>query len=161
MSTYRKPFVGADRWITVFADASYCPETGAWGYGWWLKYGQPARTLYGEGGGLSIAGSNEAEVVALERALEAVDSLSGQYLLQGKMLVVQSDCTGAIDRIQSRLRDMQREHGFAKAYTKHVKGHRGHVDPRASVNTGCDRAAGRQMRKYREQVRAVVPTTFD
>lgn len=154
MSKYRKTFPAPDRWITVFADASYCPDTGAWGYGWWMKYGHPARTLYGEGGGLHIAGSNEAEVVALERALEAVDSLSGEYFLQGKILVVQSDCTGAIDRIQSRLRDMQREHNLANAYTKHVKGHRGYADPRASVNTGCDRAAGRQMRKHREQLRA-------
>lgn len=139
------------QYITVFADASYCPDTGASGYGWWIKFGSPAETLRGSSGG-STTSSHHAEVEALRAALRSVSALDPQHL-QDKTLVVQSDCTGALFEIQAELHSLAQKLRLRKAYTKHVKGHHGYADARASVNTYCDNAAKREMRRRRNQPR--------
>ena len=143
------PGVAPGRYITLFADASYCPDTRAYGYGWWVKYGAPAQTRTGHGGGLFIENSTHAEVHALEAGLTFI---LGELDLTQRIVVVQSDCTGALAKIEAadwfgRLHAL----GAANAYTKHVHGHRGTLSPRHAVNTGCDRAARRCMRHFRRE----------
>lgn len=135
--------------ITVFTDASYCPNTGAWGYGFWMKYGQPAKTVTGGGGGMTTKSSFEAELAALRHALTHLGENLEADDLKGKRLVLQSDCTGALAAIQIDLIHFRRNHQLAMAYTKHVKGHQGHATPRNSVNTTCDSIARRHMKHHR------------
>lgn len=132
--------------ITVFADASWCPDTQAYGYGWWMKYGSPPSTARRAGGGY-IDSSNNAEIEALRAALLYLrTNLLDE--MQDKVVVVQSDCTGALKVISNDLLDL-RKAGARNAYAKHVKGHQGHKDARSSVNTWCDRAARGAMRQFR------------
>lgn len=142
----RAPF-DPSLYITVFADASYCPTTQAYGWCWWIKHGKPAKTELGVGGGSQMRGSNQAEIEALRAALAFVaKSLPAQ--LQGKRIVIQSDCTGALEAIRPEMNALRRQ-GAAMVYTKHVKGHRGHETARNSVNTLCDRKAKEQMKIWR------------
>lgn len=136
-------------YITLFADASYCPTTKAYGWCWWIKYGSPAKTKIGVGGGASMQGSYQAEVEALRAGMAFLYN----HLLdemQEKRIVIQSDCTGALEAIKPDLNYLQRK-GADWAYTKHVKGHRGHSTARNSVNTLCDRKAKEQMKQWRQK----------
>lgn len=155
MARYSRPFkIDPSRYISVFTDASFCPDTKAWGYGWWIKYGSPAITRTGSGGGLGIVNSNEAEIGAIKAALQWVeDNLKGPDTLN-KVLVLQSDCTGALNCVQPDLNKLAIKCLMQRAYSKHVKGHRGHETPRNSVNTTCDRLAREQMEMYRAHVRS-------
>lgn len=139
----------ADSYVTVFADASYCPQTGAYGWCFWVKFGSPAQTKVHHGGGAYVLNSLMAEVEALLKALEFVESIP----LDGKIVVLQSDCTGALNfpRVKSLMEKLV-QLGAKRAYVKHVKGHQGTKDPRSAVNTMCDRNARNQMRKHRKKV---------
>jgi len=70
--------------------------------------------------------------------------------MKGKRIVIQSDCTGALEAIKPDLERLKRM-GAQAAYTKHVKGHRGHATARNSVNTLCDRKAKEQMLVWRQR----------
>lgn len=142
----RPKFIGSASWITLFADASFCPNTGAYGWCFWIKHGEPAQTILKDGGGVGLSGSNQAEIEALRQGIKTIEQLN----IKGKRIVIQSDCLGALEAIKPQL-DALRQQGAACAYTKHVKGHQGHRNKRASVNTTCDRKAGRQMAVFRAQ----------
>ena len=148
----KKPFENSDQWITLFADASFCHQTLAYGWCFWLKHGSPAKTHIHSGGGIKIASSHWAEVEALRQGLKMVETME----LKGKRVVVQSDCTGALAVIVPELLRLK-DAGAAAAYSKHVKGHQGNGTPRSSVNTTCDKRARAEMKTYRELVRADPP----
>lgn len=141
-----KPSFPAGLYITLVADASFHHPTKAYGWCFWIKYGEKPTTIVKSGGGVGIANSGEAEVEALLQGLQAIEDLG--EAMWGKYVVVQSDCTGALTRIEPKLKELVAK-GAGKAYSKHVKGHQGNKTPRNAVNTLCDRNAGQQMRKYR------------
>lgn len=91
-----------------------------------------------------MASSHWAEVEALRQGLAVVSRMD----LAEKRVVVQSDCTGALAVIAPDLAAL-RKLGASAAYSKHVKGHQGHKNPRASVNTTCDTRARAEMKSYR------------
>lgn len=132
------------KFITLFTDASYCPETRAWGWAAWIKYGAPAETLRLSGGGFCCQGSAQAELLALKQGIEAVAS---QVPVQGKVVVIQSDCVSALERICVELLA-----GALGVRKKHVKGHQGVKCPRSAVNTWTDRAAREEMLKRRAEI---------
>lgn len=136
--------------ITLIADASFCHVTKAYGWCFWIKHGSPATTIVKSGGGVGIANSGEAELEALMQGLREIEALGTG--MHKKYIVVQSDCTGALTRLDTRLKELVAL-GAGKAYTKHVKGHQGNKTPRNAVNTLCDRNAGKQMHKYRSTAR--------
>lgn len=140
-----------DKYITLFADASFCPETKAYGWCYWIKHGTPSTTVIKSGGGLRIRSSQEAEIEALRQGLREIYAMA----LKGKRVVVQSDCLGALFKIGTEL-DAIKGLGAASAYTKHVRGHQGNKDARSSVNTQCDKLAGIQMRKFRKEKRKML-----
>jgi ribonuclease HI len=141
----RPPVRNPAQWITVFSDASYCPRTRAYGWCFWIKHGHPATTLLVSGGGQGLANSEAAEVEALRQGLKQVRQLE----FADKRIVVQSDCVGALRKIEADL-DALCAAGAQMAYSKHVKGHQGYGTPRSSVNSQCDRKAGEEMRKVRD-----------
>jgi ribonuclease HI len=141
-----KPVFPAGLYITLVADASFCHTSKAYGWCFWIKHGVEPRTIVKSGGGIGIANSGDAELEALMQGLQEIEALGTD--MHKKYIVVQSDCTGALARLEPRLKQLVAL-GAGKAYTKHVKGHQGNKTPRNAVNTLCDRNAGQQMRRYR------------
>lgn len=132
-------------WITLFADASWCPKTRAFGWAFWVKYDSPAKTLTRTGGGIGIESATAAEIIAL---MYGIGFIEENIPFGGKNIVVQSDCTGALDHVRQGLFSLVKA-GAIRAYTKHVKGHQKGVDNRSWVNELCDKLAKREMRDYR------------
>lgn len=167
----QRPANMAFTYITLFADASYCHKTKAYGWCFWLKFphlpdGQLCnadplelrvrpKTVIKSGGGIGLPNPASAELEALRQGVEYVmnslQDIPGG--LKTKKLVAQSDCMEALDKIEPTLKQYKRD--LLDAYTKHVKGHQGNASPRSSVNTTCDRKAGEEMRKYRDGVNNV------
>ena len=98
------------------------------------------------GGGLRIKSSQEAEIEALRQGLREIYGLD----FNGKRIVVQSDCLGALYKIGQELEAIKNA-GATSAHTQHVKGHQGKRSAASAINTKCDRRAGRQMRLFREE----------
>ena len=130
------------KFVTVFTDASFDHTTRAYGWAAWMKFDGTTERLHGAG---YTETSTEAEYLAL---LNAVGFLCRHPARLGRVVVLQSDCVGAIDKAQPLL-DRLREYGAAGAYFKHVKGHSGTDNPRSAVNTWCDRTARKEMRAFR------------
>ena len=145
----RRPGFDPSLYITLFADASYCPTTKAYGWCWWIKYDSPAKTEIGVGGGSGLKGSYQAEVEALRAGMAFIRESLPQAM-KGKRIVIQSDCTGALEAIVPDMEQLKRL-GAQTAYTKHVKGHRGHSTARNSINTLCDKKAREQMLVWRQK----------
>jgi ribonuclease HI len=101
MNTIYKPAIKfpsslGDKYITLIADASYDATTTAYGWCYWIKHGSPPETIINSGGGYGLKNSNHAEIEALLEGLEIIKSLGDK--LQGRFVVVQSDCTGALGK---------------------------------------------------------------
>lgn len=133
------------KFVTLFTDASFCPRTRAWGWAAWVKYGAPAETLRLSGGGKHCQGSNQAEFLALKYGIQAVAT---QVPVEGKVIVVQSDCVSALERIGI---NPLTEAGAVAVRKKHVKGHQGLKCPRSAVNTWADHEAKQEMLKRRAE----------
>lgn len=137
-----------DLFITVFADASHCPNTKACGWAAWIKYGHPATTQRLQGRQADIGTSNLAELLALQ---SAIDYIERHIPFHDKILVIQSDCQGALNKLEDRVERLKR-HGARHVKLKWVKGHNGRKDSRSAVNSWCDEAARGEMRALREVI---------
>lgn len=146
MQSNRARFDADDRYITVFADASFDHNTGVFGWAAWVKYGKEPVPMRLHGDGYTET-SSTAEYEALRRV---VVSLCALPIVKGRIVVLQSDCTGAIGKADSLLQMLQ-EAGATNAYFKHVRGHSGTSNPRSAVNDWCDRVARREMRAARSE----------
>lgn len=148
---------------TIICDGSYCPETGAVGYGYWIRsYGKLLK-----GGGhvdYPIACSIGAEMIAVANSL--YHACEGGILEQGVTVLVQTDCVAAIERFQGMDRTLDATMNRAVRYLmhlqskwgvvinfRHVKGHTIRTDPRYYCNRFCDKTAKTHMREKREQLR--------
>lgn len=140
--------IDAGKYITLFADASHCPHTKAYGWCFWAKFGDPAQTVVESGGGWRMKNSTYAEAEAILQALKFAATIP----LLGRIVVLQSDCISALEceRVQRPLKELI-QLGARDAYHKHVKGHEGNKTSRSAVNSLCDRNARAKMRYYRER----------
>lgn len=145
--------------VTIIADASYCPMTGAAGFGWWTA---SERRKQGGGGEVKerVDGSSAAEMIALVNALYI--SLNNKLVLRGDHILLQTDCMSAIDAFngkrtiltkderaaKKKLFDLKREHGVTLTF-RHVKGHTNRAEARYVTNNLCDARAKDGMRKAR------------
>lgn len=166
--------------ITIFADASYCPETRACGWGAWAKadawgsgvtYGGPIRSC--------PENAAEAEMMAMANAVAVLHSKG--LLKDVTAMMLQSDCLRVLQIILQALPDaLIKNHdesaeilrsrmslsliesiavdflrqccpGGVRVFVRHVKGHR-KGDGRNWVNRQCDAIA----RKYMMERRAVI-----
>lgn len=140
------------KFITVFADASYCPDTGAAGYGGWIKHGHPCQKLEFFGP-ITASNSTMAEVEAVLTTVSFIPLLGIDT--NNKIVVITTDCTGAIDIIQKQglLRNILPN---VQVKLKHVNGHRGTETPRNAVNTKCDRLAYNSMLEERKRLQGII-----
>ena len=85
--------------LTVFADASFHSETGAAGWGAWIK-GNGMERGATQGGGIrvEVRGAIEAEVIALVNAMAF--AAARDHMTAGMTVLVQSDCLAALESLR-------------------------------------------------------------
>lgn len=150
-------------WVTIIADASYCPETNKAGYGFWIA---SQRGKHGGDGILEsdIENNIVAEMMALLNALHV--AVRCGLVQQKDSVLLQTDCQPAIDAFKGRRVNITaQETELISWYNefilanklhmrlKHVKGHTKNEDARFVVNNICDRKARRNMRRARDKYR--------
>lgn len=150
--------------VTVFTDASFCPETKCAGGAFWAR-GEIERMS----SAFPIAGAvqaHEAEIAAACMAIILMDKdpAMGRLLKLGQQtrVVLVIDCLAIRDAFEGRIRPstpivdqyiaqveaLRQQHGFFLKIN-HVKAHKGTKTPRQWVNNWCDKEAKRQMREQR------------
>lgn len=134
--------------ITVFTDASFCPNTKAFGCAIWIKdgAGKPHQQSWG---GRNAKDPEAAETRALNGALKY---LTKYCQLNGRVIVIQSDCLNALRKLKYDF--LKRDFGAKFVKLKHVKAHTNHETRRTWVNNWCDENAKKEMYKVREQIHA-------
>lgn len=133
-------------YITIFADASHCPDTLATGIAYWIKYGENGQTIRHAQIANECANSTEAEIIGLKAAL---DHMTREVPMLGKRLVIACDNKSALHHVR-----IPKEHNFLSVRRKHVKAHqKGQIDKRAHVNVWCDKQAYACMTKRRAELR--------
>ena len=148
--------------VTVIADASHCPNTGAAGYGYWAV---SERAKYGGGGEMRdpVDSSSAAEMMALANGLfYALRHLIAQ---PGDHVLLQTDCQAAIDAFESKrtsltkhewvakkeLFNLKKKHKITVSFG-HVKGHTDRTEARYVTNVLCDKRAKTGMRTARKRI---------
>jgi ribonuclease HI len=148
-------------WITIIADASYCPNTGATGYAFWIASQRGKRG----GAGIpacAVVNNNAAEIIALLAALN--DACKVGLVREGDFVLLQTDCQAAIKALKGvRLHITKQETSLVSWFNnfvsehklhiqiRHVQGHTGRKDSRFVANNICDEKARRNMRLARER----------
>jgi len=145
--------------ITILADASFCPDTKVGGFGCWVAGSRGKRSFQGMLNGF-IDNNNCAEMMAVVNAL----FLARKNLLVdvGDRVLIQTDCTAAIMAfIGSRQPSTAQEQTVVEWYRriqveselkitlKHVKGHSKRNEGRFVSNNICDKQAKQEMQRAR------------
>jgi len=133
-----------DLFVTCFTDASYCPDTGAWGTCFWIKAGMTEQAkIITEGG---VSNNSNSTLIELKALNSAKNFICGEYDINGKVIVIQSDCQSALENFC--IKDFKS--GGAKfVKKKHVKAHTSNKTKRTSVNKLVDRKARAEMKRHR------------
>ena len=132
-----------DLFVTVFTDASWCPETKAFGCAYWIKDGNTEAAKTHSWGGYTKKGPEHAETNAL---LGALDYVEKNISVWKRVVVIQSDCLNALRKLD--IRPLHKA-GAKHVKLKHVKAHTSHNTKRSKVNQLVDRLAKQQMKQYR------------
>lgn len=158
-------------WVTVMTDASYCPDTGAAGYGYWIASN---RGKHGGGGPLRklLGSSTTAETLAVANALHIAFKL--KLADRNDSVLVQTDCVAVITLFQGGRRPIDRTEQAAYLHVmrlvdkfhfnlrfKHVKGHNAREGSARSVaNHMCDSRARHYMKQVRQRERSLGTQTL-
>jgi ribonuclease HI len=168
------------RWskvTTVFADASWCPNTKAGGWGCWIK-NEFSTNTYSGAFKAPLPCSAAAEFSAAANALHI--GIKKGHVARNGLVVMQTDCEKVL---MAMSRDYRREwsakhrqrcgfpglntaemtalralHSLASTANvelrwKHVRGHQGGGNARSWVNERCDSLAKAAMREARERAK--------
>lgn len=149
--------------VTLYVDASYCPETGAAGWAAWMRKGDAIATRSGRLR-KPTRDNGEAEMAAAANGMAA--AASSGFVGQGDLLVLVSDSdevvrdlkngtrthASRLDSIVSTARDIAARNGF-RVLTRKVKAHSMQDGARSHVNQMVDDLARKQMVEARAAVR--------
>lgn len=150
--------------VTIIADASFCPDTHAAGYGFWIACDRGKR---GGSGAVKtrVANNIAAEMIALVNGLYT----ACRYGLVAKHdeVLLQTDCLAAIDAFAGNRGRISQEEIELVQYLerlkteqkltiqfRHVKGHTDGSTPRLYINNMCDELARKSMRRARGKFRS-------
>lgn len=147
--------------VTIMCDASYDHEHRIAGYGYWIACG---RGKIG-GGGIVVSqveNNNTAEMMAICNSIW--QGLNKRLIQNGDSLLIQSDCSSAMDKLTSAQKAVTQQERLALAYFekikeqhnlgirfRHVKGHTNNPEARFAANRACDKRAKEAMRRERSQ----------
>lgn len=151
--------------VTVLTDASFCHQTHAAGYGYWIAC---ERGRKAGGGGLAnpAQSSTSAEMAAICNAV--YDGIRYMLILAEDELLIQTDCMGAIEVFERDVKSRKRPapsvkpmwdifQALKKDYSlqvrfRHVRAHTGLKETRFASNRLCDYRAKQEMRKMRQKL---------
>lgn len=147
--------------ITVNTDASFCPNTHAAGFAFWLS--SSLGRVYKSGALKEVHDSGEAEMQAVANALHTIMTHPNYKGKKFSTIWINSDCTPVLGRIQSRSEKTVSERFIAKALSslltcgglflcRHVKAHTRTDTARSFVNHWCDVHARKAMREKRSSL---------
>lgn len=154
--------------VTIFADASFCHETKAAGWGCWIKNDVRSATYEGVFQ-VTLDQAREAELCALVNAVHKAVVMT--HAPPGSLLVLQTDCMSAIHLLTGRRKEASISLVEKAAWRKfrelveandldwrlkHVRGHQGGKNARSWVNEKCDSLAKAAMRRARAKRREAV-----
>lgn len=146
---------------TLLSDASWCPETGIAGFGYWIA---TSRGKLGGGGSFETSGSNLAEMKAVCNTL--MIARQAELVLNKDAILIQTDSIAAIGGLEATRKlnpDEEKVQGIFLALTRgiyynfrHVKAHTGRYESRYYANRKCDNRARREMENARYKFRSVI-----
>lgn len=144
--------------ITIIADASYCPNTKAAGYGVWVN-GCFGKSPF-EGQLQSPACNNTAEIMAVANALW--HAMHNHLVYAKSFVLIQTDSSTAIGMFEGKIEPKNDQQIAAKYYVRdiirrfelsvtyrHCPGHTNALTKRSIAQQHCDDRAKRQMLKAR------------
>lgn len=151
--------------VTIIADASFCPQTKAAGYGFWIACERAKRGGSGEVK-TPVVNNIASEMIALVNGLYKAHKWG--LVQKGDEVLLQTDCQSAISAFELRrnkITDQEIELvqymqkfiaavGIKVSY-RHVKGHtKGEMAkaPRHFINNQCDKWAGEAMLRARRKI---------
>lgn len=147
--------------VTIIADASYCPNTKAGGWGIWVA---SERGKHGDGGAFEkqVDGSCAAEMMAVVNGLHRATKYN--LAQKGDHILLQTDCQSAIDAFSGKRNIYNKDEAKAKKMLyaiklkigltlsfRHVKGHSKSKEARYVTNNLCDERAKKGMRLARSK----------
>lgn len=144
---------------TLVVDASWCPSSGAGGYGYWIA---SDRGKHGGGHPFreKVESSNLAEMQAVVDAIYLARKF--ELVLPGDEVLVQTDSKAAIQGLNGFRTVRGNELKTQKEYRKicisiavelrHVKGHTRRTEARFVANNHCDRRAKLAMHVARKLI---------
>lgn len=150
-------------YATLLTDASWCPHTGAGGYGFWIAC---ERAKLPGGGSFKgkVEGSNAAELMAIVNSVYHI--VTGGIVQRGDHILIQTDSLAAIGAIEGKRHTLGKQERKARQeffrlvnehkfrYTlKHVKAHTNREESRFVANRMCDLRAKQGMGKARKQMK--------
>ena len=155
--------------VTIIADASFCPNTHAAGYGFWIASQRGKR---GGSGGIKthVVNNIASEMMALINGLHKAQKWG--LVQTGDQVLLQTDCQSAISAFEGRRNKISNQEcelvqymlkfiaavGIQVTY-KHVKGHTvGEMSkaPRHYINNQCDKWAYQAMLGVRRKIQGAV-----
>jgi len=137
--------------VLVYADASYCSSTAAWGYGYCILVGEPVMRKTYSGGSIYCVSSQQAEMMAVREALDFL-RVHMTPMIRGRQIEVRSDCLGAIAAIRKEAQEFIDLTGVSGVALHHVRSHSGRRDAHSQLNYLCHCLAKQAMAKYRARV---------
>lgn len=148
--------------ITIIADASHCPDTHAAGYAYWMA--SDRGKLFGSGSMHNPCDSSViAEMMALVKGVYY--GIKDGIIHPGDKLCMQTDCVGAIQKLQKLQNVSPAEEVVTKYFNKitsqlsltfyftHVRGHTKVQDGRSFINRKCDKKARHHMQLMRSSLK--------
>lgn len=146
--------------ITINTDASYCRKTKVGGYAFYIR-SDSFKLQKGGAFREKVESPIDAETMAVCNALYVL--LNEYHLPKVNFIVINTDCTGVIDRIEKRkedyitryllqLIDELKKITGCNVRVKHVKAHVNIKDSRSYVNDWCDKTAKTYMRIARKNI---------
>ncbi len=147
-----KPKESSELFITVFTDASWCPETKAFGCAMWIKAADLQKPHKYSFGGLDMQDNIVAETLALNTAIKWMEE---NLDFEGRIIILQADCLEALSQADTRVlvSGIEGRHGAHYIKLKHVKGHaKGEASKtnRSKINSLVDSMAKKEMRAWRK-----------
>ena len=138
------------RATTLISDASHCHQTKAFGWALYITHTTQRANrqinIYRSGGGDYCPNSIDAEEFAIQ---QGITLLSNQGLIHNRHVIIVSDCTSALARID---RKVLKDHGARRISLRHIKGHQNKKFTEAHIqHKWCDRIARRIMQRYRKE----------
>lgn len=150
-----KPQEGGELFVTVFTDASHCPDTNAYGIGVWVRAGADSIVTYSKCG-IGLKDSTQAEYFGIT---DAIEYLKEHCETKDKILVLQCDNLSALNQLDIFRIKLQLKLKHVKL--KHVKGHTNARTRRTRVNSIVDGLAYNAMAEARNHARATGATHLE